>query len=436
MIYTIFENIATVAESAILFWFLIYTLSFKDISLKRKIVLTTVFFILLIGVIEIINQHFTIEGIFISAYCIILFLYSRILLQGKWWHQLLLILTQLAVIFLVNGTITIVSSIILKEDYSELLLMRNPMRILLLFLSKISLICILASIGNAVRERKFILKPLQTFLGVILLITSNVAGSAIQKIMLDNLLPAFYTTIIMVCLIIISILLLFILTQLSFRNQAMLKQVYLETRLKDDEIKLKESIQWNNSVRTLQHDLKNHMAIIQQYLRKKDIENAIRYIEQVSGTMYHYSQYTDTNNPAINAMVDLKRAICLEENIDLKCYILSKLPKIDDIIFSVVFGNLMDNAIEAELKEDSIDRQIRISIETLGSYLYLTIQNKISAPIHMNGKFPHTTKQDTIHHGLGLYSVQQTIDSCNGTIEFTKNNGWFIVDVLIPINNT
>ena len=71
MIYTIFENIATVAESAILFWFLIYTLSFKDISLKRKIVLTTVFFILLIGVIEIINQHFTIEGIFISAYCII-----------------------------------------------------------------------------------------------------------------------------------------------------------------------------------------------------------------------------------------------------------------------------------------------------------------------------------------------------------------------------
>lgn len=225
-------------------------------------------------------------------------------------------------------------------------------------------------------------------------------------------------------------------TQLSFRNQAMLKQVYLETRLKDDEIKLKESIQWNNSVRTLQHDLKNHMAIIQQYLRKKDIENAIRYIEQVSGTMYHYSQYTDTNNPAINAMVDLKRAICLEENIDLKCYILSKLPKIDDIIFSVVFGNLMDNAIEAELKEDSIDRQIRISIETLGSYLYLTIQNKISAPIHMNGKFPHTTKQDTIHHGLGLYSVLQTIDNCNGTIEFTQNNGWFIVDVLIPISNT
>ena len=235
MIYTLFENIATVAESAILFWFLIYTLSFKEIPLKRKIVFTSGFFLLLIDVIEIINQHFTIEGIFISAYCFILFLYSRILLQGKWWHQLLLILTELAAIFLVNGTITIISSIVLKEEYSELLLMRNPARILLLFLSKISLICILLPIGNAVRERKFILKPLQTLLGVILLITSTVAGSAIQKIMLDNLLPSFYTTIIMVFLIIISVLLLFILTQLSFRNQAMIKQVYLETRLKDDE---------------------------------------------------------------------------------------------------------------------------------------------------------------------------------------------------------
>ena len=435
MIYTIFENLATIAESAILLWFLIFTLSFKEISLRRKIALSCVFYILLIAVIELLNHYFTIEGIYISAYCLILFLYCRILLQGKWWHQLLLILTQLAAIFLINGIISIVSSIVLKEEYPDLLLMRNPARIFLLFLSKISLICILLPIGNAVRERKFILKPLQTLVGGVLLITSIVAGSAMQKIMLDNLLPMFYTTVIMVCLIIISVLLLFIITQLSFRNQAMIKQVYLETRLKDDEAKLKESIQWNNSVRTLQHDLKNHMAVILQYLRNNDTENAVRYIEQVSGTIYHYPQYTDTNNPAINALVDLKRTVCAKESIDLKCYILSDLPEIDDITFSIVFGNLMDNAIEAEMKEDVKDRQIRISIEVLGSYLHITIQNRVSANVLINGHLPETTKQDAAHHGLGLYSVSQTIDDCNGTIEFTQNNGWFIVDVLIPISN-
>lgn len=435
MIYTIFENLATVIESAILFGFLIFTLAFKDTTLKRKIVTTCIFFALLISAINVLNYYFTIEGIFISAYCLILFLYCRIILQGEWRHQLLLILTQLAAIFLVNGVISIISAMILNKTYSDILLMRDPLRLFLLFLSKIALICLLIPIGNAVRERKFILDPLQSLVGGILLIASIAAGSAIQKIMLDKLIPTFYTTIIMICLIIISILLLFIIAQLSFRNKAMIKQMYLETRLKDDEIKLKESIQWNNSVKTLQHDLKNHMTILLQYLKSDDTASAVRYIEKINGSIYQYPQCTDTNDPAVNALVDLKRTICRKEKIDLKCYILNELPEFDDVTFSIVFGNLMDNAIEAENKEELQNRQICISIDILGSFLHITIQNRITAPICINGKLPETTKKDTNHHGFGLYSVTEAIKSCNGTIEFTENNGWFIVNVLIPVIN-
>lgn len=55
----------------------------------------------------------------------------------------------------------------------------------------------------------------------------------------------------MTCLAVIDILLLFILIQFSMQNQNMLKQIALQTRLYDNEVKMREVIRWNKSIKTL-----------------------------------------------------------------------------------------------------------------------------------------------------------------------------------------
>lgn len=127
----------------------------------------------------------------------------------------------------------------------------------------------------------------------------------------------------------------------------------------------------------------------------------------------------------LNAILDLKRVICKNENIDLKCYIQSNLPEFDDVAFSTIFGNLIDNAIEAEIKE------IRLAVEVLGTYLHITIQNRIQTSVLINGEFPKTTKFDNMNHGLGIYSINETIAQNNGAIEFYEQDGWFVADVLM-----
>lgn len=430
MIYAISEVIATIVDCAVLFCFLIFTLSFKDMKPITKIIITSAFAVIFGIVILTLNHLFTLEGAFILAYFIMLFLYCRSALKGKWWHQFLIALVGLAAIFLINAVISIVSASILRKEYSNLLLMRNPARIFLLLISKITLISSLLPISIAVRRRKFILNPIQTLVSIILLIMTIVAGSTIEKMLLELLLPTPYATITMISLVIISILLLFIITQLSVQNQTMIKQVYLETRLKDDEIKMKESLQWNDSIRTLHHDLNNHLAIITQYLEMKDVEKAINYIEKINGKTSQFLKYTDTNSQVLNAMVDLKRMICRDQGIDLKCYIQDVFPIFDDAIFSTVFGNLFDNAIEAERNEEI--KEIRLLIETLGSYLHITIQNRISTSVIIDGKLPQTTKKEKGNHGLGLLSVNETINNYGGAIEFCESNSWLVVDVLIP----
>ncbi len=429
MIYTICEYSATVIDCVILFWFLICSLSFKNIYTPLKVAFTILFSALMIVNIALLNYFFTLEGVFTIIYLTILFGFSRAVLQGKWWYQLVLALVGLAAIFLTNAIITILSSLILNEEYSDLLIMRNPARIILLFFSKIVLLCMLIPIANLIQKMKITLHVFQSFIAITALIISLIAGITIEKMILENLLPTLYATIIMVSLATINVLLFFITAQFSAQNHAALNQVALQTRLNDEEKKLQESVQWSKSIRTLRHDLNNHLISISQYIKSGENQKALEYIEKISGNLPDIPTYTDTNNSTLNAILDLKRMICLKENISLKCYIQKDLTDFDDAAFSTVFGNLMDNAIEAEKAEPQ--KEIRLSLESTGDYLHITVQNRIHKPILLNGQLPHTSKKDKRNHGLGMYSITETVAQNNGAINIYEKDGWFIVDILM-----
>lgn len=431
MIYAISEYMATATDSIIFVCFLAYALSFKKPNRKYNIAISVVFILLFSFCVTVFNYSNILEGIYVVFYFLLLFVYCRISLKGKWWQQLLLITIELAVLFFVNAVIAIVSASILKSDLSNLFLMRNPVRIFQLFLAKLFLIGVLIPIINGIRKQRIILHLLQAVAVMSFMILTIIIGSIIEKIILDNLIPMQYVFVIMGCISVIAILLLFILVQFSLQNQNKLKQIALQTRLHDNEVKTQEAVQWNQSMKALQHDLNNHIAVIAIYIEKGNSDEALAYMKKISGKLEECPNYTDTNSQILNAILDLKRVVCKNENISLKCYIQNDLPKFDDVTFSTIFGNLMDNAIEAERKEDQ--KEIRLAIESLGTYLHVTIQNRIQNPVLINGSLPKTTKSDKTNHGLGIYSIHEAIAQSNGVIHFYEKEGWFLADVLIPV---
>lgn len=431
MIYAISELLATAIDSIIFVLFLVYSLSYKRKRLINLII-SWIFAGLFFLNTTLINSISTLEGMYTISYFIILFLFCRISLKGKWWHQLLLVIVALAGTFLVNTFILIASSFLLKQEYSDIILMRNPARIFLLFTSKIFLMGLLFPVAIGVRKQRIILHILQAIISIISLLATITAGIIIEKMILEDMIPVEYASIIMVCLAIIDVLLLFILIQFSVQNRSALRQVALQTRLHDDEIKIKETVQLNKSVRTMHHDMNNHMSMLACYIEKGEYQKALKYIEKITNDLIKCKIYTDTNNQTLNAMIDLKRAVCTNEGILLKCYIQNDIPEFNDVAFCTVFGNLMDNAIEAEKKETN--KEIRLSIELQGSYLRITIQNNISSEVLVNGKLPKTSKSDKINHGLGIESINNTVSKNNGAIEFYEQDGWFISDVLMPID--
>lgn len=140
---------------------------------------------------------------------------------------------------------------------------------------------------------------------------------------------------------------------------------------------------------------------------------------------------TATNNPALDAILNVKKTVCKKSGIDLKCYLQTDLPAIDDYFFSIVFGNLIDNAIEAELKEDI--KEIRLSVTGDENNIRLTIQNRVAMKMLSYDSLPETTKSDKQHHGIGLNNVLGEIEKVNGIFDFYEENGWVMADVEIPL---
>lgn len=434
MIYTIAEIIATVMDCIILFVFLIYTLSYKPFPLLSRIAITACFFLIMLLNIAILNYHFVLEGAFSILYFIVLFGFSRFVLQGKWLHQLVLILLGFGSLFVTNTAMLIASSVILKEDYSNIILMRNPARVFLLFLSKLTFVSILLPISNYIKKKKLPLQLTQSFAMIISLLVTIVVGTLIEKMILNQLIPVIYANIMMISLAIIDILLFYILIQFSAHNQAAMDKIALQTRLNDEEKQLQETLRWSKSVRSLRHDLNNHLLSVRQYISSGDSQKALSYIDKIAGSLPDIPNITDTNDHTLNAILDLKRMVCNQEGIALKCYLPDSMPEYDDVALNTVLGNLMDNAIEAERNE--AEKEIRISVEIEGDYLHITVQNRIHASVLVDGKLPETSKKDKQNHGLGLFSVTETVTQNDGVINFFEKDGWLIVDVLMLCEKT
>ncbi len=66
--------------------------------------------------------------------------------------------------------------------------------------------------------------------------------------------------------------------------------------------------------------------------------------------------------------------------------------------------------------------------------VHITIQNRIHKPVLINGEMPGTSKKDKQKHGLGMYSVTETIERCHGVLDISGNEEWLILDVLLPCN--
>ena len=189
-----------------------------------------------------------------------------------------------------------------------------------------------------------------------------------------------------------------------------------------------------DDVSRLHHDMKNHLLAIRQL--SKDNNRLSDYINTLMDELSGYECRVETGNTLLDGLIERKLRIADQNGIDLVVQLDFRPCNsiIEDIDVCVIFGNLLDNAIEASKKlTDPEQRSILLKSHLSAEKLVITISNFYDGVLQISNGLPQTTKADQMHHGIGLTSVRQSVEKYGGILIFrTAPEQRLIVAVLLP----
>lgn len=182
------------------------------------------------------------------------------------------------------------------------------------------------------------------------------------------------------------------------------------------------------SLERLRHDLKNHIIGLQRLIDNQEWDKMSDYLHKMadSGDIEYAEDLTGKS--IVDALLYYKKSsfsrlqeLLGSHNFQWECdvHIPSDCP-IADFDLCVIFGNLLDNALEACQKLPAkTNHFIKIDAHMVKKYLLIEIANSAKMT-------PDYQK------GIGLRNVKDTLDKYNGTLNIHTNNNTFCISILLP----
>ena len=183
-------------------------------------------------------------------------------------------------------------------------------------------------------------------------------------------------------------------------------------------------------MRGWRHDYKNHMQVLKIYVENRQWDECMAYIVQMNQDLSDVDHVIKTGNVMADAIVNSKVSLAKAKHIQLDVTV--KIPKelpVSDVEFCVLFGNLMDNAIEAcEKIPEEEERFIRVFIGLFKKQFYISITNATNQKKRVQKYY--SLKGEG--HGFGLYRIDKIIKERKGYLNRKDEPGVFATEIMLP----
>ncbi len=205
----------------------------------------------------------------------------------------------------------------------------------------------------------------------------------------------------------------------TYRLQALkMQQKYYQAKSKDEE-----------RIRAIYHDMKNHLLVLGQCHTE---DGTGRMAEQLYSKILGYEDYFHTENEFLDVILKDKAEHAREKQIDFSAAVdFGGIDFIDPLDISTLFGNGLDNAIEASEKLPKGQRAILLKAGRVRDFVSIRIENCFVP----EGGVPdgRTTKGDHFLHGFGISNMKKAAHRYGGRLLTKCENGTFVLKVLIPV---
>lgn len=209
------------------------------------------------------------------------------------------------------------------------------------------------------------------------------------------------------------------------------KNVALQQQIQSYSNQMKVVMKSEEKVKGLRHDIKHHMNEIKLMASQGKNGDIQKYIDSMQEYMSNPEELVKSGNWEVDSILNymLQQAKTELNSVQVNVELPETLKYSFDM--NVVFGNLLENAIEGARRTK--EKQMNVDISFQKGVLRIEIENSYDGKLEKGEDKLLTTKVDKELHGIGLSNVKKVVEKYQGIMEIYPKKGSFCIIVIMYI---
>lgn len=187
------------------------------------------------------------------------------------------------------------------------------------------------------------------------------------------------------------------------------------------------------AVKAQRHDLRHQLAVIRSFSEQTDNGKLLEYLDSLMAEIPSEEARSYCENQAVNAIVSHYAAIGASQGIEfsVKLTVPEHTEQISDSSLCVIFGNILENAVEACHRMTEGHKFIRLRSRLQYDVLTITLDNSFDGKaVEKEGLFFSSKRHEV---GTGLQSVTAMARKHGGDARFEVNGKVFLSSVYLHL---
>lgn len=214
------------------------------------------------------------------------------------------------------------------------------------------------------------------------------------------------------------------------KMQAQRKNEIIEITVQQQSKEIEAIKKSNLETSLLRHDLRLMLSNLALSIEQNDLENARNlisgYVAQVDAVTVHRYCKNDT----LNYILSNYETKCRQAGISFQADVAVDAIYVDEIPFSSILSNALDNAVNAQMELPEEARQIKLMLKNSGGKLLLSVKN----PFHTAPQWDYVNQMPIATetgHGYGTQSILYLTEKLGGKCQFSLQDRTFSLRVIL-----
>ena len=224
-----------------------------------------------------------------------------------------------------------------------------------------------------------------------------------------------------------TILLFFLLCEILQHSDAEWDNMVLQQMMRQQRQQMELSKETVELINIKCHDIRKQLYTLGSRVPTEELDELKKAVDIYDSTV-------KTGNETLDVLLAERSIVCKGRGIQLD-YIAdgAKLDFLKPGEVYSLFGNALDNAIEAVTPLEPDRRYIGLQVRAERGMLLIRMENCAAELLHFVDGLPQTTKGDARWHGFGVKSIRRIVQQHGGTLTMQAQDGMFRLVALLPL---